>query len=176
MLWKGPEDKARKGCGEKGRGRLAERRWKKEEMGKKRRPREKQKERRGRKRKAWEMRLPSGFQRGSTRVMDSSRHQALCEEREVGWAGALHPSSPTACSSHMTRQPLPSGCLGRESSGQLDAAEVRDLDTDGSGALGGPQGSWGPVGVIELPHMCEGKGDPGAMSSGDSRNHPWCIF
>ena len=36
MLWKGPEDKARKGRGEKGRGRLVERRRKKEETGKKR--------------------------------------------------------------------------------------------------------------------------------------------
>ena len=100
----------------------------------------------------------------------------LWEEREVGWAGALHPSSPTACSSHMTWQPLPGGCLGRESSGQLCAAQVRDLDTDGRGALGEPQGSWGPVGVVELSHMCEGRGDPGTRSSGNSRNHSWCIF
>lgn len=46
-LWKRPEDKARKGSGEKGRGRLGERRWTKEEMEKNRRPRERQKERRG---------------------------------------------------------------------------------------------------------------------------------
>ena len=47
VLWKGPEDKARKGSGEKERGRLGERRWKKEEVERNRRPRERQKERRG---------------------------------------------------------------------------------------------------------------------------------
>lgn len=60
--------------------------------------------------------------------------------------------------------------------GELGAAEVRGPDVDGTGALGEPQGSGGPVGVVGLSQMCKGKGDSGARSSGNGRNRPWPIF